>query len=267
MLHSSQLLMTEGSISGKMIRFAVPVFIGNLFQQLYNTADALIVGNFVGNDALAAVSATGNLVFLLISFFGGVSMGAGVVTSRYFGARDEKKMRLSIHTTVAFNLVVGLVLTAAGTTLTPWLLRLMGTPEDVMDLSVTYIRVFFAGSMGLVMYNSLCGIMRAVGDSRSPLVYLIISSALNVVLDLLFVAVFSLGVTGAALATILAQFISAILCAVKLLRTHDSHRIVIREIGSSPTSTPSARWPWPAAARTPRSRASPSCRSPAFRWR
>ena len=223
--------MTEGSISGKMIRFAVPVFIGNLFQQLYNTADALIVGNFVGNDALAAVSATGNLVFLLISFFGGVSMGAGVVTSRYFGARDEKKMRLSIHTTVAFNLVVGLVLTAAGTTLTPWLLRLMGTPEDVMDLSVTYIRVFFAGSMGLVMYNSLCGIMRAVGDSRSPLVYLIISSALNVVLDLLFVAVFSLGVTGAALATILAQFISAILCAVKLLRTHDSHRIVIREIG------------------------------------
>ena len=223
--------MTEGSISGKMIRFAVPVFIGNLFQQLYNTADALIVGNFVGNDALAAVSATGNLVFLLISFFGGVSMGAGVVTSRYFGARDEKKMRLSIHTTVAFNLVVGLVLTAAGTTLTPWLLRLMGTPGDVMDLSVTYIRVFFAGSMGLVMYNSLCGIMRAVGDSRSPLVYLIISSALNVVLDLLFVAVFSLGVTGAALATILAQFISAILCAVKLLRTHDSHRIVIREIG------------------------------------
>ena len=223
--------MTEGSISGKMIRFAVPVFIGNLFQQLYNTADALIVGNFVGNDALAAVSATGNLVFLLISFFGGVSMGAGVVTSRYFGARDEKKMRLSIHTTVAFNLVVGLVLTVAGTTLTPWLLRLMGTPEDVMDLSVTYIRVFFAGSMGLVMYNSLCGIMRAVGDSRSPLVYLIISSALNVVLDLLFVAVFSLGVTGAALATILAQFISAILCAVKLLRTHDSHRIVIREIG------------------------------------
>ena len=223
--------MTEGSISGKMLRFALPVFIGNLFQQLYNIADALIVGNFVGNDALAAVSATGNLVFLLISFFAGVSMGAGVVISRYFGARDMEKMHLAIHTSVAFNLATGLALTIAGTTLTPWLLRLMGTPADVMALSVTYIRIFFAGSLGLVMYNSFCGIMRAVGDSKNPLVYLVISSLLNVMLDLLFVAWLKMGVMGAALATILAQFLSALLCLFKLMRTSESHRLVLREIG------------------------------------
>ena len=223
--------MTEGSISGKMLRFAAPVFIGNLFQQLYNVADALIVGNFVGNDALAAVSATGNLSFLLISFFVGVSIGAGVVISRYFGARDEKRMRLAIHTSVAFNLVTASMLTLAGTTLTPWLLRLMGTPEDVMALSVDYIRIIFAGSIGMVMYNSFCGIMRSVGDSRSPLYFLVISSLLNVVLDLLFVAAFSLGVIGAALATILSQLVSALLCARRLMRTQESHRLVLRELG------------------------------------
>ena len=230
-MHSTQLLMTEGSISGKMLRFAAPVFIGNLFQQLYNVADALIVGNFVGNDALAAVSATGNLVFLFISFFVGVSMGAGVVISRYFGARDEEKMRLAIHTSVAFNLVTAALLTLAGTTLTPWMLRLMGTPEDVMALSVSYIRIFFAGSIGMVMYNSFCGIMRAVGDSRTPLYFLVISSLLNVVLDLFFVAVLKMSVVGAALATIIAQIISALLCARRLMRTTESHRLVLRELG------------------------------------
>jgi putative MATE family efflux protein len=230
-MRSSQLLMTEGSISGNMLRFAAPVLIGNLFQQLYNTADALIVGNFVGNGALAAVSATGNLVFLLISFFVGVSIGAGVVISRYFGARDEEKMRLAIHAAVTFNLATAAMLTLAGTTLTPWLLRLMGTPEDVMDLSVTYIRIFFAGSIGLVMYNSLCGIMRAVGDSRTPLYFLIVSSLLNVALDLLFVAVFSMGVAGAALATVISQLVSAMLCALRLMRTRESHRLVLRELG------------------------------------
>ena len=230
-MHSTQILMTEGSISGKMLRFAAPVFIGNLFQQLYNVADALIVGNFVGNDALAAVSATGNLSFLLISFFIGVSIGAGVVISRFFGAQDETKMRLAIHTAVAFNLVAATLLTIVGTTLTPWLLRLMGTPKDIMALSVTYIRIIFAGSLGMVMYNSLCGIMRAVGDSRTPLYFLIVSSLLNVVLDLVFVAALSMSVIGAALATILSQLVSALLCARRLMRTHESHRLVLRELG------------------------------------
>ena len=229
-MRSTQLLMTEGSISGKMLCFAAPVFIGNLFQQLYNVADALIVGNFVGNDALAAVSATGNLSFLLISFFIGVSIGAGVVISRYFGAQDVAKMRLAIHTAVAFNLVTAALLTLAGTTLTPWLLRLMGTPEDVMELSVSYIRIIFAGSIGMVMYNSLCGIMRAVGDSRTPLFFLVISSLLNVALDLLFVAALSMSVIGAALATILSQLVSALLCVRRLMRTQESHRLVLREL-------------------------------------
>ena len=223
--------MTDGSISRRMISFAVPVFIGNLFQQLYNTADALIVGNLVGTDALASVSATGTLVFLLISFFGGLSVGAGVVTSRYFGAGETEKMQLSIHTTVAFNLAVTVFLTVVGTTLTPFLLRLMETPEDVMEGAVTYIRVFFAGSVGLVMYNSLCGIMRAVGDSRTPLYYLIFSSVLNVLLDLLFIAALGLGVLGAALGTVISQFVSALLCAIRLLRTKESHRIVVSRIG------------------------------------
>lgn len=230
-MRSTQVLMTEGSISGNMLRFALPVFIGNLFQQLYNVADALIVGNLVGNDALAAVSATSNLVFLLISFFVGLSMGSGVVVSRFFGARDIDRMRLAIHTSVAFYLVAGTALTIAGTTLTPFLLRLMGTPEDVMDLSVTYIRIFFAGSLGMVMYNSLTGIMRAVGDSRTPLNYLVVSSMLNVVLDLVFVGGFRFGVAGAAYATIASQLVSALLCIRRLLRTEESHRVVIREIG------------------------------------
>ena len=134
--------MTEGSIGGKMIRFAVPLFVGNLFQQLYNTADALIVGNTLGNDALAAVSATGTLVFLLISFFGGVSAGAGVVISRYFGAREPEKMQRAIHTDLAFDLASGLFLTVVGTTLTPFILRLMGTPEDVMDRAVLYVALY-----------------------------------------------------------------------------------------------------------------------------
>ena len=140
-------------------------------------------------------------------------------------------MRLAIHTAVAFNLVTAALLTLAGTTLTPWLLRLMGTPGDVMELSVSYIRIIFSGSIGMVMYNSLCGIMRAVGDSRTPLYFLVVSSLLNVVLDLLFVAVLSLGVRGAALATILSQLVSALLCAIRLMRTHESHRLVLRELG------------------------------------
>ena len=168
--------MTEGSIARQMIGFAVPLFIGNLFQQLYNTADALIVGNLIGNEALAAVSATGTLVFLLVSFFGGISAGAGVVVARYFGAREKDKMQSAIHTVLAFDLTAGLLLTLIGMTLTPAILRLMGTPADVMARAVSYIRVYFLGSIGLVLYNSCRGIMQAVGDSRHPLYYLIISS-------------------------------------------------------------------------------------------
>lgn len=223
--------MTEGPIAGEIIRFAVPLFIGNLFQQLYNTADALIVGNLIGSGALAAVSATGTLVFLLVSFFGGISAGAGVVVSRYFGAREPEKMHRAIHTVLAFDLSAGLLLTLIGTTLTPAILRLMGTPEDVMARSAAYIRVYFAGSLGLVLYNSCRGIMQAVGDSRHPLYYLIFSSVLNIVLDVLLIAVFHMDVEGAALATILSQFFSVFLCLRRLMTTKEDYRVQLRRIG------------------------------------
>lgn len=227
----TQMRMTEGPIGRQMIYFALPLFIGNLFQQLYNTADALIVGRLLGNEALAAVSGTGTLIFLLVSLFEGVAAGAGVVISRYFGSRDTEKMRLAIHTNVAFSLAAGLFLTLAGTTLTPAILRLMGTPADVLPMASEYIRVYFEGSLGLAVYNTLRGIMQAVGDSRSPLYYLVISSLVNVALDLVFVGFFRTGVWGAALATIISQFISVALCLGKLLRAPEEFRLRLREIG------------------------------------
>ena len=223
--------MTEGPIGSQLVRFALPLFIGNLFQQLYNTADALIVGNLIGSEALAAVSATGTLVFLLVSFFGGIAAGAGVVVSRYYGAREPEKVQRAIHTVLAFDLTSGAILTVLGTTLTPWLLRLMGTPEDVMARSVLYIRIFFAGSLGLVLYNSCRGVMQALGDSRHPLYYLVFSSMLNVVLDVLFIAVFRMDVDGAALATILSQFVSVFLCLRRLMRGEEETRVSLRRIG------------------------------------
>lgn len=228
---TSQTRMTEGSIGRHIIAFAVPLFIGNLFQQLYNTADALIVGRLLGNDALAAVSATGTLIFLMISLFEGIAVGAGVVISRYFGAKEKEKMQLAIHTNIAFNLVVSVVLTVVGTTLTPGILRMMGTPAEVMDLSVEYIRIYFAGSLSLIMYNVLRSIMQAVGDSKHPLVYLVVSSLVNIFLDLLFIGVFKTGVGGAALATVISQFISVFLCLARLMRTKEEYRISIKKIG------------------------------------
>ena len=233
-MHHSELRMTEGSIPRQMISFAVPLFIGNLFQQLYNTADALIVGRMLGNDALAAVSATGNLNFLLISFFMGVAAGASVLISRYYGADDPEKLHDAIHTNLAFSFAAGLVMTAIGVTCTPLLLRWMDTPEDVMDLAVTYTRIFFAGSLGLVLYNSLRGVMQAVGDGTHPLYYLIFSSLLNVVLDIAFIGLFGAGVGGAALATILSQFVSGLLCLRRLMRTEEDYRVRLRDLCFEP---------------------------------
>ena len=226
--------MTEGSIARQMLAFTLPLFIGNLFQQLYNTADALIVGRMLGNDALAAVSATGNLNFLLISFFMGIAAGAGVLISRYFGAADQEKLETAIHTNLAFSLAAGLLMTLIGTTMTPTILRWMDTPEDVMELAVTYTRIFFAGSLGLVLYNGLRGIMQAVGDGKNPLYYLIFSSVLNVVLDITFIGVFHTGVGGAALATILSQFVSGFLCLGKLMKTEAEYRVELRKIRFDP---------------------------------
>ena len=229
-MHQDAMRMTEGSIPGQMLRFAAPLFLGNLFQQLYNTADALIVGNMLGSDALAAVSATGTLVFLIISLFVGIAAGSGVLISRYYGARDYVRLEKAVHTNVAFSLVAGLLMMIFGIAFTPWMLRAMGTPEDVMDLSATYIRVFFAGSLGLVLYNGLRGVMQAVGDGKNPLKYLIFCSVLNVILDITFIGVFHTGVGGAALATIISQFLSGLLCLRRLLRTEEEYRVELKKI-------------------------------------
>ena len=169
-------LLTTGSIPKKIIMFAIPLLWGNLFQQLYNVADSLIVGNFLGNNALAAVSSSGNLIFLMVGFFGGIGVGAGVVIARYFGAGEYEKLKKAIHTALAFGGVCGIFLTVAALILAPQILKLIGTPEEVLPKSLVYFRVYFAGSLGFVIYNFGMGILQSLGDSKSPVIYLIISA-------------------------------------------------------------------------------------------
>lgn len=222
--------MTRGPIVRSLLTFAWPIFLGQLFQQLYNTADSVIVGQFTDKNALAAVASSGHLVFMMTGFFIGLFVGAGVVISRYFGARDFERMRRAIHTTVAFSFLCGILMTAFGFFATPTILRWMKTPADVLPLSITYFRLYALGGLSITVYNAGLGILRAVGDSKSPLRYLIISSLVNVGLDLLFVGVFSWGVAGAAIATTLSQTVSAVLCFFKLLRLPDPFRVELKKL-------------------------------------
>ena len=223
-------LMTEGPIARQLIAFALPLMLGNLFQQLYNTADSLIVGNFLGSDALAAVSSSSNLIQLMVGFFNGVAGGAGVVIARYYGARDIPRLQRTLHTMMAFGLAAGCLLTAAGVTLTPILLRLMGTPKTVLPQSISYFRTYFLGSMAFVLYNICMGALQAVGDSRHPLQYLMISSVINVALDLLFVGVLGWGVAAAAAATAISQTVSTVLCLIRLTHSDRDYRLNLRRI-------------------------------------
>ncbi len=227
---SGTTLLTEGSIWRKIVGFAIPLFLGNLFQQLYNAADSLIVGNFIGSEALAAVSSSGSLIFLLVGLFNGVAMGAGVVIARYFGANDPENLQRAIHTTIFFGIISGCALTVLGIALTPVLLRWMGTPENVLPNSVLYFRVYFSGALAVVLYNIAVGILQAMGDAKHPLYYLIISSVVNVVLDLLFVAVMGFGVGSAALATAISQCLSAFLAFWRLCRGNSVYKVVWRKI-------------------------------------
>ncbi len=222
--------LTEGSISHGIIAFALPLFLGNLFQQLYNTADSLIVGNFLGSEALAAVSSSGNLIFLMVGLVNGISMGAGVVIARYYGAKDKERMQKTIHTLLAFGLVAGLLLTVVGMWLSPIMLRLMGTPETVLPNSISYFRTYFTGSLAFVLYNICMGILQATGDSKHPLQYLIISSFVNIALDLLFVGVFHMGVGAAAAATAISQLVSMLLCMARLIRSERDYHVDVRKI-------------------------------------
>ena len=235
-MYSGQQSLTEGSIWKQMLLFAFPVFLGNVFQQFYNAFDSWAVGNFISDNALAAVSSSGSLIFLMVGFFNGLAMGAGVIIAKHYGAKDYSAMEKAIHTDVAFGLVVGVLLTIIGVAATPVILRWMDTPEEVLPLSIVYFRYYFCGAIFIVMYNIMVGILHAVGDSRHPLYYLMISTCVNIVLDLLMVGIFfrgneKMGVASAALATTISQGISALLCFLRLLRTKEPYRLKIREIG------------------------------------
>ena len=225
--------MTHGSIPRLLIAFAVPLLIGNLFQQMYNTVDSVIVGNYVGKQALAAVGCSTPIINTLIGVFGGLSAGAGVVISQYYGAKAEQLLGKAVHTTIALTLLLSVVLTAAGVLLSPAMLRLMDTPEDVFPEAERYLNIFFWGISGMLMYNIGAGILRAVGDSTRPLYFLIFSTLTNTVLDIVFVKYLGRGIAGAAVATIISQFISALLVLVLLMRSKEAYRLELRQLRMS----------------------------------
>ncbi len=222
--------MTRGNPYSQMLSFAMPIMLSQLFQQLYNTADALIVGNFLSTASLAAVSSSGTLIFLFISFFTGTSMGAGVVISRYFGEGDDEKVSLAIHTNIAFGLVSGVFLSIVGVLMTPTMLLWMNTDPNVLPEAIEYFAFYFAGAVAMVMYNTFRSILNALGDSRRPLYYLILSSILNIVLDLLFVGAFGWGVWSAAVATVISQLASCVLCSVHLLKKGNIFTVELKKI-------------------------------------
>lgn len=222
--------MTQGSIVKQAILFSLPLMLGNVFQMLYNTVDSIVVGNYVGTQALAAVGSTTLLVNMLVFFFNGFSIGAGVVISRNFGARDMKKLHAAIQTTMAATFVLCAIFTVGGVLAVKPALRMMSTPEDVFGEATTYLQIYIGGISGLLIYNMGSGILRAVGDTTRPLYFLILTSVLNILLDLLFVIVFHWGIAGVALATILSQFISAGLTLLLLTRTRDIYRMTWNDL-------------------------------------
>lgn len=222
--------MTEGSILKQIILFSLPLMLGNVFQMLYNTVDSVVVGNFVGKQALAAVGSTTMIVNMLVFFFNGFSIGAGVVISRFFGAKDSERLHRAIETTMAATLLLCMVFTAIGIAAVRPMLIFMSTPEDVFGEATVYLRIYFGGIAGLLIYNIGSGILRAVGDSTRPLYFLILTSVLNIILDLLFVIVFNAGIAGVAYATIISQFISAALTVILLSRTNDIYKLTWNDL-------------------------------------
>ena len=224
-------LMTEGNIRRKMLGFALPILAGYFFQQLYNTVDALIVGNYLDADALAAVTSTGSYVYLMVGFVAGFATGAGIIIARHIGADSPEETEKATHTAVALGLLFSAALTAAGVLISPGILRLMGTPESVFPRSCRYLQIYFAGSAFLVMYNMFVSILQATGESRYPLLCLAVSSLTNIVLDILFISVFHMDVEGAALATVISEALSMVLVGAKLLKSKEAVRLQPRKIG------------------------------------
>ena len=223
-------LMTEGSIAKQLILFAIPLLIGNMFQQLYNTVDSIVVGNYIGDQALAAVNSSGPIIDMLVSFFTGLSLGASVLISNYYGAREDKGVFCSVHTAIALGIASSIFATIVGVVFTPMILSLVKVDAAVIDQSITYLSIYFLGVSGLIIYNMVSGILRAVGDSKHPLYFLIVSSFINIVLDLLFVVVFKMGIAGVAIATSIAQVASALLSIYVLVTSKESYRLEISKI-------------------------------------
>ena len=222
--------MTSGSITKLLIMFAVPLVIGNLFQQLYNTVDSLVVGNFVGSHALAAVGSTTSIINMIVMFFTGTSVGAGVVISRYYGAHDDEKLHIAVETTMAVTFICGIIFTGLGIFVAPYMLKFMSTPDDVLPSASVYLKIYFSGVFGLLVYNMGSAILRAVGDTKRPLYFLCLSSVMNIGLDLLFVVGFGMAIEGVAYATIISQFVSAILVLIVLTRSTENYRLTWKDL-------------------------------------
>lgn len=222
--------MTQGNITRHIILFALPLLAGNIFQQMYNMVDTWVVGKFVSNEAYAAVGSVGPIINMLIGFFMGLSSGAGVVISQYYGAKRHEDVRRTVHTAIAMTLILGAVFTCLGLAMAPFMLRLMNTPENVMPQSSAYLQIYFSGILGLMIYNMGSGILRAVGDSRRPFYFLVVCAVMNTVLDLVFVLVLDMGVQGVALATILAQAASSALILITLLRTPECIKLQLPQL-------------------------------------
>lgn len=222
--------MTEGNILSHIIKFSIPLLLGNLFQQLYNTVDTWVVGNYVGDDAFAAVGNIGPIINLLIGLFLGLSTGASVVISQYYGAKDEKHVQDTVHTAIAMTLILSVVFAVVGIALTPLLLKLMKMNAATTPEATTYLVIYFAGIVGLLIYNMGSGIMRAIGDSRRPFYFLVCSALTNTILDLVFVIVFRMGVAGVALATVAAQCLSAVLVIITLVRSDGYCKLHLKKL-------------------------------------
>ena len=228
-------LMSEGNIWKQLLFFSIPLVLGNIFQQLYNAVDSIIVGNFVGSQALAAVTSSSPVINMLISFFMGLSIGAGVVISRYFGANDRQGVSDSIHTSMAIIILAGIAMTFIGVLLTPYILQWVGVPQDVMSDSIVYLKIYFYGIVGVMIYNMGSGVLRALGDSKTPLYFLIFSSVVNIVLDYAFVVYLHMGVSGVAWATLISQCLSALLVCLLMMKGNASYQLRLRQLKIHPS--------------------------------
>lgn len=223
-------LMTEGSIWKSILLFSVPLILGNMLQQLYNTADSIIVGNFVGSNALAAVGSSGSPIFLLIGFSQGIAVGAGVAVSQFLGAKDREGAHVAVHTSLALSAILGAILTVCGIAVSRALLTAMNTPAEVLEDAVLYMRLYFGGVLFSVVYNMAAGILNAAGNSKRSLLYLGVASITNIVLDLVLIAGCKMGVAGAAIATDISQLVSCVLSLRFLMRVEDDYRVTAKEV-------------------------------------